>query len=147
MGVRCIMKRKGRVWANASRHRSVLRKHRRPDSEQATELPPAFLAAVAQEPFKRNGMCRPETRGSKVPERSLMEMACAPYTTTCPILVAPTSPTGLGLSINRRTLRFGSRSKAWCLKDALWHISAAIRSPAPPMEPEAGQSVRRKDSS
>lgn len=67
------MRRKDRVWASASRHHSVFRNHRRPDSEQATELPPAFLAVMAQEPFKRNGMCKPETRGAKAPEKSRMK--------------------------------------------------------------------------
>lgn len=95
------MRRKDSIWASASRPCSVFRKHRKPDSEQATGLSPAFVAAVAQEPFKRNSVCRPETREAKAPERSRMERACAHQTTTCPTLGCPHLPWGSVLASSR----------------------------------------------
>lgn len=134
------------VWAVASRHHSVFRNHRRrPDSEQARELPPALLAAVApQDLSKENGVHRPETREERRLRGAEWKGPVNTSVKHAPTLVVPTPPTGLGLNTNRRTSRFGSWHKARFLRDALWHISVVTRFPAPPMGPETKQVLEGK---
>lgn len=113
------MRRKDRHWASVSRHHSVLTDHRRPDSEQARELAshPTSLAAVTPQKASRRMVCADQRQVEQwylVPSRSKTERACAYQRGGghAPTLVVPTPPTGLSLSTDRRTLRFGFWSEA-----------------------------------